>query len=188
MTKLISLEDLKTYLEKNDTDHDELLTPLIDQVSARFETFTGRRFAAASRTETFDGGERLYYMDAFPIDTGEALTVSVDGSVKVLNTDYFVKATRGLIEFGAKTLNTEPNIVEITWTGGYPVAAGDGAVDVPDDLKGACLLQCAFQFKRRKEPGLTSVATPDGSINSFRPNVLLAEVVNVLKSYKVLRL
>ncbi len=188
MTKLISLEALKVYLEKNDTDHDTFLEPLIDQVSARFETFTGRRFTASERTETFDGGARLYYMDAFPIDLGETLTVSIDGSVQVLNTDYFVKATAGLIEFRSKTLNSEPNIVEIVWTGGYAVASGDGTVEVPDDLQGACLLQCAFQFKRRKEPGLTAVATPDGSINSFRPNILLAEVVNVLKSYKVLRL
>lgn len=188
--KLISLEELKLYLEKNDNDHNAMLEAFIDQFSARVESFTGRRFTAVERIETFDGGERLYYMDAFPIDTGETLTVKVDGSTQLLDTDYYVKATRGLIEFRSKTLASEPNIIEITWTGGYASSGtGEGAaLGVPDDLKGAALLQCAFQFKRRKEPGLTSVATPDGSIQTYRANVLLPEVINVLKSYKVFRL
>ena len=188
--KLISLEELKLYLEKNDNDHNALLEGFIEQFSARVESFTGRRFMAVERIEKFDGGERLYYVNAFPIDTGETLTVKIDGTTQLLDTDYFIKATRGLIEFTGKISNVEPNILEITWTGGFASSGtGEGAaLGVPDDLKGAALLQCAFQFKRRKEPGLTSVATQDGSIQSFRPNVLLPEVVNVLKSYKVFRI
>ena len=184
--KLISLDELKEFLEKTDTEHDTILERFIEQVGVRFESYTGRRFTEAARTEKFDGGKRLYYMDAFPIDTGQTLTVKEDDVTMVVDLDYFIKATSGLIEFTGKTSEAKPNIIEVTWTGGYSTT--DEVLDVPDDLKMVCTLQCAFQFKRRKEPGLRSVSTPDGAINSYAPNTLLPEVERVLRTYKVVRL
>lgn len=180
--KLISLDSLKTFLEKTDNQHDAMLTTIIEQVSQALETALNRKLTKAERVEKFNGDRRMYYVSAYPIDTGAALSVSVEGVVKTKDSDYFVDAESGLIEFWLTTVYTKPFGVQITYTGGYTVSSD--VLAVPDDLKRATMMQCAFDFKRRKDLGLTSVTMPDGTLTTEMPAELLPEVKRIIKTYR----
>lgn len=182
--KLISLSDLKSWLGKVDTVHDVELGLLIDHVSARIETALNRNLKKEQRIVYFNAGRRHYWVDAYPIDAVAAITVEVDGTVKVKDSDYYVWEKEGLIEFQTATSYSKPKQVKITWTGGYTETAGTLAV--PDDLKKACLMQCAFEFRRRNDIGLSSINIPDGSISVLSPAKLLPEVEAIIAGYRKL--
>lgn len=182
--KLCSVADLKVYLEKPDNQQDTLLGMIIDQVSQRIETALNRKLTKVARTEKFNGGRRLYYVAAYPIDEALALTVVVEGVSKVKDTDFFVEPTSGLIEFWLETVFTKPRGVVITYTGGFATDTPTQLVSAPDDLKRAALLQAAFDFRRRKDIGLSSVTMPDGSVAVESPASLLPEVKSILKAYR----
>ncbi len=187
--RLISLTDLKVFLEKTDTAHDSLLGIIIDRVSAAIEKYLNRNLLKAARTSYFDAGKRYYYLPAYPIDESATLTVTHVSTVKTKNTDYFVRADDGLIEFQKSSIPsyTDPKELIITWTGGY-VNSGEAStecLDVPADIQDAASRQCSYNFRRRKDIGISSVSMPDGSI-SKNPidKFLLPEVRDLLKNYR----
>lgn len=182
--KLCSVSDLKAYLEKTDNQHDTLLGIIVDQVSQRIETALNRKLLKTSRTEYFNGGRRLYYLAAYPVDLATTFTVAVENVAKVRDSDYYVDANSGLVEFWLETNFTKPRGVVITYTGGFALDTTTQVLSVPDDLKRAALLQATFDFRRRKDIGLSSVTMPDGSVNVESPASLLPEVKSILKSYR----
>lgn len=183
--RLITREDLLAYMDnKSDNVHDKLLDTIIDGVSQRFEVFLRRKLTGEERTEVFDGGKKRYLLPAYPIDTGETITINIDGVTSfVEDTDYFVWDKMGMIEFSGKISNEKPRILSITWTGGYAADATTGALAVPDDIKRVCIMQCAFEFRRRRDMGISSVSSPDGNITVNRPAALLPEVIATLQPY-----
>lgn len=201
--RFIGLKLLKDFLGKEDEKDKDLLTALIEQVSLRFETYTHRQFEALARTKFFDAGKRNYLLPAFPIDLGETLTVTVQDEVQVKDTDYFVWDDEGRIEFRRAARSTRfssvitdpvfstvlPRAVQIDWTGGFELNATEvDVLDVPEDIKHACLLQTAFQYRRRNDVGVSSLSLPDGNVSVLSPTALLPEVRAILDSYKLLRI
>lgn len=190
--KLISLEELRTFVEKKESDvkHDALFNTLIAYVSKRIETFVNRELVQAERTERYNGGRRYYPLPAYPILASPIPVVTVDGVTKDVDDDYFVDLVDGIIEFELETLNTKVRNVSITWTGGYAEVDVDASTEeefvlsAPDDLKRACLFQCNYEYRRRKDMGQTVVSGPQGSTHVANPADLLPEVKNILKSYR----
>ena len=180
--KLTSIESLKLYLEKEDDTHDELLDSIIDQVSARIETALNRELTKMERNQYFEGGKRYYYLCAYPIDITEPVVVEINGDIKTLDSDYYVWEKEGLIHFVYVTADNVPKNVNITWTGGYEEIYG--VLDVPYDLKRACLMESAFEFRRRFDGGLSGVSMQSGSISVNQPSSLLPEVIETIKSYR----
>jgi hypothetical protein len=172
---LVTLATVKAFLEKTDVTHDDLLTSLIVQYSKRIETYCNRLFEKVSRTQKFNAGRRDYFLPAYPIDT---ISVTVDGTVQTVDSDYFVYTDEGWVEFYSAPGYTEPQQVSITWVGGYAVA------DIPQDLQYAAMKQVAYVFRRRKDIGISSVSLPDGSMSISTPDDLLPEVKQILKSFK----
>lgn len=174
-----SLTDVKLFLEKVDTSHDDLLNLIILNVSARIEKYLNRLFEKVERTQYFNAGRNYYYLPAYPIDLTAALTVTDSDVVQTVNSDYYVWDDIGMIEFyNAPAFNT-PRQIKIIWTGGY------ASYDLlPQELQYATILQSVFIFKRRKDIGLNSVSMPDGSISVNAPTDLLPEVKQVLQSLR----
>lgn len=187
--RLVSLTDLKVFLEKTDTNQDTLLRMIIEHVSGWIESYLNRNLLKAARTVYRDAGKRFYYLPAYPVDESAALTVVHDGTTQTKDTDYFVRADDGLIEFQSSSIPsyTDPKEVVITWTGGY-VASGEGdteCLDVPSTIQEAALRQCVYNFRRRKDIGISSVSMPDGSVSkSPIDSFLLPEVKNLLNVYR----
>jgi hypothetical protein len=173
---------MKVFLDKTDTTHDALLDVIIDQVSARIETELNRKLTKQVRTEFFNGGMRYYYLSAYPIDSGTLPVIKVDGTTKTKDSDYWVWDEEGLIQFQTAPSASKPQIVEITWTGGYTETAG--VLSVPDDLARAALMQGSFDFRRRIDLGSSSVGMPDGSVSVQSPASLLDEVKKIIQTYR----
>jgi len=186
--QLISLETLKAYLEiPTDstanyvaTNFDSLLNSIIDYVSDRIQLYLNRELEVKERTDYFESGRRKYYVQAYPLVNPTTMTVKIGTSEMDYNSDYYVRDKMGLIEFYFKTTYVRPQEIEITYIGGYTTTSG--VVDVPDSLKYACLLQCAFVFRKRKDIGNDWTGTPDVNRIStpYSGMDLLKEVKDVL--------
>jgi hypothetical protein len=174
-----SLTDVKLFLEKKDTDQDDLLDLIILNVSARIEGYLNRLFEKVERTQYFDAGRKYYSLPAYPIDLTAPLTVTDGDVVRVVNSDYYVWENDGAIEFYTEPSYSTPKQIKVIWTGGY------ATYDLlPQELQFATILQSAFVFRRRKDIGLNSVTMPDGSISVNAPTALLPEVKQILSSLR----
>jgi hypothetical protein len=54
----------------------------------------------------------------------------------------------------------------------------------PRGLKRALIMQLSYNFRRRKDIGLTSMSYPNGSVGKFSSDRWLAEVMDVLNNYR----
>ena len=140
------------------------------------------------RTQIYNGGKRIYALSAYPVATTPAPVVVVNGTTETEDSDYYVWYDRGVIEFSYAPSTTWPKAVEITWTGGFAEindsTIDDGALDVPDDFRLACMMQVAFVFRRKRDLGITAITMPDGSISTQYAGNLLPEVESILKSHR----
>lgn len=195
--RLIDIKLIKQFLEKTDTDHNDLLIVLIEQVTAAFENYTGRKFEAVERTKYFSAGPRNFLLPAFPVDLGETFTATVNDDAQVIDEDFFVWEDQGRVEFVRKTATDplplspaaipRPKSVVIVWTGGW-TADDDGLLQgVPQDFQKACMMQVAFEFRRRDSIGVTSLSVPDGNTTVLAPTDLLPGVRTLLDSHKFLK-
>ncbi|MBI5192764.1 MAG: hypothetical protein HZA08_04900 [Nitrospirae bacterium] len=180
--RLINISDLKLFMDKSDDAHDGLLSLIVEQISSRLESYMNRQLKKMSRTEYFTGGNRLYWLKAFPVDESQTLTVKVDSITQTKDSDYYLWPEIGEIEFTSSVPATKPRNIEVTYTGGY--AELNGVLQVPDDIMRACLMQSAFEFRRRKDIGLLTVTMPDGSVTTQSPAKLLKEVEESIKPYR----
>ncbi|MCK5235473.1 MAG: hypothetical protein KAR06_00695 [Deltaproteobacteria bacterium] len=167
------------------TEHDTLLTSIIEFTSSRVEAFLNRRLTSTAYTQYFNGGRKKYFLDAFPVASSPAPVVTVYGTVKTLDSDYYLWDDLGMIEFLYDISSTTPKCVKIEWTGGYVADATTGVLDAPDALKQACLMQSVFLFRRRDSLGVNSVTMPDGAIQMNAPTALLKEVREILSLYRM---
>lgn len=182
---LVSLAELKAFiLEKTNTDSDTLLTNIITYISGSMQTYLNRNLEKMFRTEYFNTGIRLYYVSSPPIDT-TTLTVTYDDTAQTINDDYYLWENEGKIEFYVTPSYIQPKQLKIEYYGGYQ-KNGNNVLEVPDDIKYACLLQCSFIYRRRKDIGTSSVNLPDSNIQTFGYGVeLLPEVKNILNRYRI---
>lgn len=180
--KLISVEELKQYTEQEGASQDDLLGSIIEGISKRFETFLNRKLEQAEITEYFRGGRRNFYLERYPVATAESVALTIEDVAKTRDTDYWMDYDRGVVEFVDQVAKGDPKSIAVTYTGGY--SDTKGVLDVPDDLKLACKMQCAFTFRRKRTLGVKGVTAPDGSMTINAPDELLKEVKETLKSYR----
>ena len=187
--KLESRERIKTLLEISKTNHDTILDYMIEYISQRIEKYLNRKLKKQEYTEYFNVNisRKRFSLKAYPIDLTEDFTASQYNVEDTINSDYYVYDEDGIVQyFTPRTHCNEPKCIKFVYTGGYEEVYTDGenVLDVPDDLKRACYMQVAFEFRRRRDLGLLSITTPDGSISKESAASLLPEVKNVLDSYK----
>lgn len=180
--KLCSITDLKLLAEQNTTTNDDILEALIKLVGGQFELYTGRKFAKTSKVDYRDAGEKFYYVDTYPILEG-TVTITYNSTVQTEDEDYYVWNEHGYIEFFNIPTKNRPKQIKLEWVGGYEEDS-DGVLLVDEALSYACLLQCIFMFKRRRELGVSKLTLPDGSVSLIKTATLLPDVKTILNSYK----
>ena len=123
---LVSTEDAKLFLGlKTEDEHDDLIELIIEQVSARIETYLNRELKAEERTKYFDAGKNSYSLPAYPVDTGETFTVNHDDVELTIDEDYYLHDEIGVVEFPLGTGEyNHIHVIVPDGDGGFQVATG----------------------------------------------------------------
>lgn len=181
--KLVSVLEVKDFLEKTDSEHDSLLSNLIEDISSRIETFLNRNLTKTEYTEYFNGGRHRYHVKAYPIDTGQTITVSISGTTSyTINNEYYVWEDEGIFEFVTAPSTTLPKQIKLVYTGGYTET--NGVLQVPTDIKRACKMQVVFEFRKRSNLGNKFTSLPDGGVSVEYGGDLLPDVKKILKAHR----
>lgn len=179
---LTTLDKVKALLELTQTDWDNLLEEIIASVSFRAAAYCNRDFEQKERVEYHDGGGQYLYLKGLPVVAIASIYGSDtwqwdDGTL--IPADHYQLFNGGMVAYRFGKWPYGSKALKVTYTGGY---APDG---VPADLEMAVRTQTAYEFRRRKDIGLESVAFPDGSIQKRSTGEWLQEVKDVLNRYRI---
>lgn len=205
LTAPLTIQDFTTLasvklmldIEPNDCDRDELITKLISDVSARFVRYLGLHAVKAQRTEQYElaQAKKLLSLDAKSIDTGSTFTIKLGNSAtdfttagEVDSTMYTVNAVGGWVRLRIDT-PSDPNIVEVTYTGGLGTSTADLMTNFPE-LSSAAELQVKYLLNRRDSLGGnitvhgTSAGFGGGGTTYTGEYGLMGEVMSVLDMHR----
>lgn len=188
---LITVSNLKSYLEKTDSTNDFILGVITKGVSTSIQKYLNRFLEKTEYTEYFevDNVRKRFYLKAYPIDLTADFTVTLDDDEQTIDDDYFVREEAGLITFDIPPIYTEPKGLKVVYTGGYEEiddsSIDDGTLNVPDDIRMAAYMQAAYMFRRRNDLGISALSLPDGKIEKkAKAGRLIPEVISLLKDYR----
>ena len=159
---LTELSSVKTRLgiTPADVSNDALLNQLIAGVSARFDTFTGRRLErTVGFLQEFGTTDRELIPICSPTESvskWEAKATESEGWTEITDIDYIIRHGC-VISLLSQPSALNPQLLRVTYTGGYVVPPGvpaPGQTALPKDLEGAAIEQVAFLFQRRSGIGL----------------------------------
>ena len=121
-----SLANVKSFLGITSTDHDTLLTALLDGAEDYVKSFCNREFEQnTSKTSTYDGdgASKDYLLEETPVNS--ITSVTVDSSTLSETDDYEIYAEEGIIHFYNAPAYDRKKIV-IVYDAGY------SSLDMPD--------------------------------------------------------
>lgn len=171
MADLITLAEVKTYLEESSTENDTILTSLVSYVVGSIVDHLETLTQPGDVTDHFTGmGNRTLYLSRRPVI--EIYSVSVDGGVI---TDYY-SDNNGFICRAEGFPNGSK--IEVKYKAGFETW--------PLAIKLAALKQVAFEFQktRTRAWGVSSMSFPDGSVNRIQDDEFLPEVKQALRRYR----
>ena len=194
---LVSITEVKLLLGGNaNFPDDDLLTMLVQQVSARCETYLNRDLedTGTSATEYFNGNgvRRVFPLRRYPVSSVTTVHDSLDRSYGtgdlISSDDYAVHLLEGYVEMEYPPQQGMRN-VRIVYDGGYEADAETGVLPVPDGMKQAALLQSAEVYRRRESMSMTGVSSDAGTIGMVQDVFdLTPGVKRLLDPYKAFAL
>ena len=190
MFYLTTLADVKTLIVDSNlgSTFDSELDLRILSVTRRASSFCGRNFEQASYTEIHNGGEQKLYVDNPPIASVTSIVWDDFGDFAngftIPAADYFIVSRSWAIAHTSGPYPGGDDGLQLEYVGGY-LSASDASTTIPRDLSFAIAQQVAYEFRRRKDTGLTDVSMPDGSITKVAERMFLPLVQDVLKTYRV---
>jgi hypothetical protein len=184
MIDLCTAEDVKLRLETTTNNFDAEVASLITDVSHRMQTWFDRNLLLQTYIEIHDGGCKRIYPREVPVVSITEIRVSLSldfaGGTVIPSTDYALVNDNWDIAHVA-TFPARQNGVQVTYTSGYLDAANPATL-LPEDLRGACARQVAFEFRYRKFDGFA-----DGALVK-EDKIFLDAVMPVLKKYRKTKL
>jgi hypothetical protein len=165
-------------------DFDALLYGLIEGVISDAEDEIGAKIQPVTDEIVYlDGGKNTLYLPHLNISN---VSVWQDSNKEfedegLLDPDYYtVYLERGKIKRNSASKFLSGNqVIKVKYDGGYSI------LTIPPNLKQRGLVkQIAYEFRRRKDIGLSSVTYPDGSISKFSITEWLPDVLSVLGKFK----
>lgn len=172
------LADVKTILGppvSTGTAHDALLGIYIASVLDSADDFMHVAYQqVAAATKYYDGGEKTIYLPHVNVSN---VSVYENGSLLVADEDYFLYPERGKIQASdaRKHFRAGQRNIRVVYSGGY------GEDSIPSELRVKLLKQITYEFRRRNDPGLISVTSPDGTVQKFDVGEWLKDVEEFLK-------
>lgn len=171
---LVTLAEYKSYAGIKGESQDTQITSLIPKVSEFIKTYCRRSFVdfvSSDKEEIFDGGTDLFWLEESPVIQVSSVQYSLDfGTTWAEYSDWVLKKKQSII---VPKISTEfPYAVN-----GYRVLYRCGYVDIPEDLKIACLDLIKYYIsndsavKSNKAPGTNSVQIEYVSTTSLPANI-----------------
>lgn len=170
------LTELKEELQITNTSFDDELGRIINSVLANADTEMKVKYSAVTgNVQYWDGGVKTLYFDYVNI-SNLVLTDDDDVLVEGRDEDFVLYSGRGYMKSTSDAFTSGLKIIAATYDGGYDED------DLPTDLREQLKNQMKFEFRRRKDLGLSNVTYPDGSVNKFVVDNWLPSVQRVLNS------
>lgn len=205
---LVTLEEVKDYLEITSTGHDGRLANIINYASKAVETYCGREFAANTYTEYHDGGTPSIFLERIPVNN-VTVVAEYDGTnyanLNGPNSDGSLPANVGLtsnalqymyyedtgeirkLKNGRATMSIDLGQYERfnNYAKGVKVTYGAGYVNIPNDLKLAILDY--IKLLHKNESGSETFSFQGESKSSFPTSANFpAHIRRILELYRIL--
>lgn len=107
------------------------------------------------------------------------MAVTNKPTVALLKTNRFLNITSTEYDTAIEGIIDDVTVRVLSWMD------RDDLAELTAELSGAVAKQAAYEFLRRKDPGLISVTFPDGSVNKLNANEWLDTVESVLERNRV---
>jgi hypothetical protein len=184
-------------LESLDETTEAQLAAKITEVSGRVAAFCNRQFERVERVYLHNGGGQYLVLPEIPVQSIKQVLYSYswdwDAATVYGDSDYaLINPAAGIVGFKwAGAWPQGDKALQVTYTGGYDPAPVDDEepdedyVAIPADLEGAVCRQVVYEWRRRNDPGISSVSLPDGTINKMQVDEWMKDVVATLKRYRV---
>lgn len=185
---LATLDNVKIILGECTPDYDTELTLRLNAISVRAKHFCNRDFIQASYTEVHAGGESRIYPGNPPVISVTEIIWEDFGNFAagytIPSDEYFI-VNRGwdIASSGGPFPGNEHGL-QLEYVGGY-TDVELASTTLPLDLQMAIAQQVTYEFRRRKDTGLTSVSMGNGDIIKVAERDFLPQVRDVLKNYQV---
>jgi hypothetical protein len=163
---LVTLADVKTYLQIGFSTDDTLLSALITGYSAAVQAYCYRSIGGVvSQTDILDGGYREFVLKRRPVVSITQIVDRIDSSV-IDPSLYDVDGGVGMVVAGTPALNATVGVLdlscfvrsqgdgEMVWGFGrrrWQIDYTHGYASVPDDVKLAVKILVAGRYNRRDD-------------------------------------
>lgn len=186
VNNLISLAAFKLYIGQStgSTSYEERYIDIINEVSWRFNDYTGRLLKARATTEYYDGdGSDTLWTRNWPINSNStSIDIRVDSERnydtgdKIDSTSIIIWSTKGKIKLDGSAFDEGDQSVKISLNVGYST--------IPHDLAYAAKEMCRVTWRREQtnQIGIKSESVEGGSV-TFEPD-LPRSIWRILESYK----
>lgn len=188
---LTQLTTVKARLNILPTDpqYDDLLTFVIQAVSARFDQECNRALArTAGFIQEFNGAETEVRAACYPVESVERFdlkTNETQGWVEQTDVSYLIR--RQCVLSLAAPLGQAQAQARVVYTGGYVLPgdfAGAGQSELPIELEQAAIEQVAFWFQNRDWVGVQRHWPPGGDYLQLADADLVPSVRAVIERYR----
>lgn len=179
---------VKRLIDTTSTDHEEVLESIIAAVSAEIEDFIGYELELTQRVElhSIRGHDQVLFLRTIPVVSVDEVRIAGDwnfagASALTADTDY--RAILGGVG-EVRLLSTIAGVetAQVTYTAGFG-ATPTAVVAAAPKIAYAADLQCAEEFRRRREPATTSRTGPRGNRNLSPAHSLLPRVRELLQGH-----
>jgi hypothetical protein len=160
---MITLDEIKYFLNITSTAHDEFLLSLIDMTTARINNLCGRNTNYSSNYDIRSGnGDTVFALKNYPVEKIESILIrentgSFDkdlfGGEPPEDNIFLEKETGKVILLNGFMLPAGESNVRIKYFAGYTQNAPDPVNELPNDLKWIALLMTAESFLKSFQPG-----------------------------------
>lgn len=185
---LVTLSELKKFLNVTDTDEDPVLYDCLVRAQSEAESYCNRQFELAMRTEYYRANKTTtLQLNAYPlVDSGVYSLVMYDdmdlewgADTLLAATEYQVDAAFGTVtltgQYFQTALNPALKNIKVIYGGGYDAST------LPNDLRGAIMKLAGADYKKANTY-LNAVAQSTESEQDSGD--LRGEAHNILDLYK----
>ncbi len=180
---LTTLSEVKCLLGEDSPDLDVDLSARITAISSRADYMTGRLFSQDTYTEFHDGGERKIYVNNPPILSITSIVWDDFGDFAagfiIPTVDYFIVNRGWDIAHTAGPFPGGDDGLRVIYLGGY-LEASNASSTLPAGLTAAIAEQVVYEYRRRRDTGLTEVSMVDGSISKVAEREFLPRVRDII--------